>query len=122
MKLKTLLAISALCVPSFVVFSPEKAHALPFRYDCASMQEYANSIKWTNPTRFSGFQNLSIQQQSDISSCMGGYAKETSPMGTRVCTAVLSYNAGGGVYSSSGYKRGMTWVPYQANSSNCRWI
>lgn len=118
MKLKTLLAISALCVPSFVVFTPEKAKALPFQENCASMQAYANALRFSNPTQFSGFENASYIPYGLIM-CKTGYVKETSPMGTRVCSAQLQYDKQGMMNAVMGLSTqpGITWVPF-----SCRWM
>ena len=114
MKLKTLLAITALYIPSFVVFSPEKAHALPFKENCASMQAYANALNWSTPTKFSGFENISMVNYGFIF-CNGGYVKEISPMGTRICRSSL-------VYGSLDPQRPINWAPLNGSSSNCRWM
>ena len=119
MKLKTLLVISALCVPSFLIFSPEKAHALPFNENCASMQAYANTIKFSNPVRFSGFEDKQMVNYGYIM-CTGGYAKETSPMGTRVCVAQLQYNQSALLDAYLGMK-GISWTPLNTSNS-CRWM
>jgi len=116
MKLKTLLTISALCVPSFLVVFPQKGLALPFNENCASMQAYANAMNWSNPTRFSGFENTQMVKYGMIM-CTGGYVKETSPMGTRVCNSQLSYDTSG-VFNAitAGGGPGLRWNPI-----SCRW-
>lgn len=83
-----LLTISALAIISI----PLPVNALPFKKNCASMQQYFNSWRWGNSTKFSGFEN---QKPSFIGiniSCDGGYITETSPMGTRVCEGDITYS------------------------------
>ena len=124
MKLKTFLAISALCAPSFVVFSPEKAQALPFNENCASMQAYANALNWSNPTRFTGFENVGYLEYGGIIFCNqngGGFVQETSPMGTRVCRASMQYTLPTSLTTMLGASAGLTWVPLSGRSDNCRW-
>lgn len=104
---------------------PTMAKALPFRPDCASMQSYANSLKWSNPTRFQGFDNIELVDYSGILFCNkngGGYVQETSPMGTRVCRASMQYTTSQSLLGGIGaMSYGLTWVPLNGNSNNCRW-
>jgi len=112
--------ISAIC--AVVVSSlPQQAKALPFQPNCASMQAYANAVKWSNPTKFSGFENVRFLEYAGIYFCNlngGGYVTETSPMGTRVCRASMQYVNPGPVNLVN---PGLTWTPLNGSSSNCRW-
>ena len=117
-----LLAFSTLLVISI----PLPVKALPFHENCASMQSYFNSARWGNSTYFSGYENqeplifgifdgtkhdLSLGISKII--CKNGYVKETSPMGTRVCEASISYEPQ--------KKQKMSWNQLMLLGHTCRW-
>jgi len=93
---------------------PQQAQALPFESNCAAMQTYFNALQWSNPTRFSGFENdevrfvTSLDPQYHFADCRRGYITETSPMGTRVCQ--------GTIVRRSNYRNPNSW-----QTANCRW-
>lgn len=78
----------------------QPAQALPFKENCASMQQYFNAMKWSVPTSFAGFEGSYMKQDTyglrNAILCEGGFATEKSPMGVKVCDKVtLSYDNGG---------------------------
>lgn len=105
-----------ICFLFFFVALNQSAKALPFQKNCASMQAYANAKKWSNPTKFLGFEDKQIHFDGvRLLICGPGYARETSPMGTRVCPANLAYGFPGPYATES-----FTWssIPY----NKCRWV
>jgi len=101
---------------AFILVSlPQKANALPFKNDCASMENYFNSLKWSTPTRFSGFKGIpfNIMFPYKEKAFCKGYITETSPMGTRVCFGYIDYLRG------QDGRRHIKWAPN--NDSSCRW-
>ena len=125
------LLIFALFVPS--LFFSEQALALPWKQNCASLQSFANALDasnqlnplynfktWTIPTKFSGFEGRNYIDnigglQLNKAICEGGYVKETSPMGTRICRATLLVD-GTGMEAPIG-RYGVKWIP-----ESCRWM
>jgi hypothetical protein len=128
-----LLTFSAL----LVILIPFPVKALPFHKNCTSMQSYFNSSRWGNSTYYSGFENQEIYitynynyttkpredgwgtepvaNKTGINSlsCCGGYIKETSPMGTRVCEGSITYN--------TKMDRKLSWNSYGMLGQVCRW-
>lgn len=105
-----MIAASALIVNGL----PQPAQALPFKKNCASMQNYVNALKWNVPTRFSNFENAKMY---DFSSprpsfqCEGGYITESSPMGTKVCQGQFD------IWNPDGRWRS----EWSAKQNACRW-
>jgi len=86
----TLAAFSAVVLGAY----PQTAKALPFKPTCEGMQAYANSLKWSTPTKFSNFTKSDrFFDMGDTPNCMG-YITETSPMGRKVCYGTLTWNNG----------------------------
>ena len=112
-------------IPFLLAAIPQSAKALPFDNNCASMQSYANSLRWSNPTRFQGFENVALVDFGGVLYCNqngGGYVQEASPMGTRVCRASMQYQTSQSLIGLLGtMSYGLTWVPLNGNSNNCRW-
>ena len=98
---------SLLLGPSVIFTTTEKAYALPFNENCASMQSYANALKWQTPTNFKLFESLQPTPKILQFACEGGYMIETTPMGRRGCQGNLLYNT---------YEKTMTFEP-----TSCRY-
>lgn len=113
------LRFTALASLMGIAFVPFEAKALPFKNDCASMQAFFNAVQWKNPTRFSGFESPKepIEVGNTVACLLmmeeGGYAVESSPMGTKACNnVILEYdknsrvpswrNDGGYIFKDSG--------------------
>lgn len=105
-------------IPLLLAAIPQPAKALPFRNNCASMQSYANSLKWSTSTKFMGFENVQPDiNMNDWMICSNGFVQETSPMGTRICRAVMSYSTILRVGAGAGFH----WSALNGKSSSCRW-
>lgn len=91
---------------------PMEAHAFPFAENCSSMEKYYNTRSWSTKTSFSGFSSARWYSTDTYATCEGGYVTETSPMGTRVCYAMLSYMEQAG---------GAMWHSAEPAKEHCRW-
>lgn len=72
---------------AFTNASPIEARTIS---SCAELAAYANKIKWNPPVRFIGFQG----GFSGMTKSCNGYTELKSPMGTKVCEAILTYGPG----------------------------
>jgi len=94
-------AFSALVVGALPQPVKAKQIYVPFQLNCTAMQKYFNSVKWSVPTKFVGFESSSMTLPNknilgNTFDCDGGYATEKSPMGTKVCDKVtISYDING---------------------------
>jgi len=139
-------ASANLLVFSFVLLVniPVRSVELPFKENCSAMQAYFNGKKWVKETKFinftsNEFPNRMVSRLNGnkfvTMSCANGYVIETSPLGKRVCRAMLTYGIWD--YRASQYKidqekaaRGividtrMDWKPLTdkiTGKDDCRW-
>lgn len=97
-------------LPSFFIFTGNKAIALPFNENCASMEKYAQAIFTVSNSKsrvtFSDFSHRELENPFDtLLVCNHGYITISSPTGTKVCFGVIAYEK--------------PTISYTV--SNCRW-
>lgn len=88
--------------------------AAPFNLNCAAMQNYANVRFRDNPkeTTFLNFNAIRMNVSEYSLSCSGGFVRESSPLGVRVCEISLNYTLDGK----------LTWQSVSSGGTACRWL
>lgn len=96
-------------LPAFFVFTGNKAIALPFDENCASMEKYAQAKFTANKSKskvtFSDFSYRELENPfDDLLVCNHGYTTISSPMGTKVCFGVIAYEKSTISYTVNNYR------------------
>ena len=105
----------SLLLISYLFISESNRHSIaaPFHLNCSSMQSYANARWRDNPkkTTFQNFENIQMYISDSLLSCKGGFIREASPLGVRVCEIKLEYSLDGKI----------TWEALSGERTACRW-
>lgn len=110
---------ATLTVASFAMTGA--GQALPFKKSCSSMQSHFNAIEWKENTYFTQFENKEINIQDSQITCSDGYITVRTPMGTKICKALIAYNIDGtSQWSALNNGRWFNGRYYQG-ANDCRW-
>jgi hypothetical protein len=101
----------ALLLELFIGLTPSKVWALPFKANCNAMENHFNRLTWDTRVRFTGYSKEDGWFKGGMAICANGYAIEESPMGKRVCRAIITFNE---------EDRKFAWKPAPMTNS-CRW-
>jgi hypothetical protein len=107
-----------------LAFNFPGGHNLPFNPTCAAMQEFLNTQKWDKSTKLSDFEGKEFNNFASVYYCSNGYVTETSPLGTLICSAFITYEPIITDGNEGKYKYTWGYGEFANRSSqgdNCRW-